>query len=156
MKTFISILLAASVSVGIAQGQRAGDRAAEAAQDTADTVKNVGHSVVRGTKEAVDTAADALTPDRDARRVDVALSEYKIDMPTSLNPGKTAFIVKNAGKKKHNFEIKGNGINQKLRTNLGPNEAKVLHVVLKRETYDVTCPVDFHPMKGMTTQVTVR
>ncbi len=156
MKTFISILLAASVSVGIAQGQRAGDRAAEAAQDTADTVKNVGHSVVRGTKEAVDTAADALTPDRDARRVDVALSEYKIDMPTSLKPGKTAFIVKNAGKKKHNFEIKGNGIDQKFRTNLGSNETKVLHVVLKRGTYDVTCPVDFHPMKGMTTKVAVR
>ena len=35
--------------------------AAEVAQDTADTAKNVGQSVARGTKEAVDTAADALT-----------------------------------------------------------------------------------------------
>jgi len=156
MKTFISILLAASISVGIAQAQRVGERAAEVAQDTADTAKNVRQSVVRGTKEAAETAVDALRPDPDARRVDVTLSEYKIDMPTSLKPGKTAFIVKNAGKKKHNFEIKGNGIDQKLRANLGPNEAKVLHVVLKRGTYDVTCPVDFHPMKGMTAKVTVR
>jgi len=155
MKTFFPIILALAIPISSVQGQGPGERAAGVAQDTADTAKNVGRSIARGTENAVNTVVGALKPDPDARRVNVTLSEYKIDMPTSLRPGKTAFVVKNAGKKKHNFEIKGNGIDRKFVTNLGPNETKVLHVVLQRGTYDVTCPVDFHPMKGMTTKVTV-
>ena len=156
MKLSLSTIIAIVLSLGVVWAEGPVEKAADVAEDTAETAKNVGHKVVKGTKKAVNKAVDAVTPDPDACRVDVTLSEYKIDMPTSLKPGKTAFIVKNAGKKKHNFEIKGNGIDQKLRANLGPNEAKVLHVVLKRGTYDVTCPVDFHPMKGMTAKVTVR
>src|SRR6267143_722082 len=127
MKTLISIILAGAISVGITQAQGVGQKAAAVAQDTADTAKNVGRSVARGTKKAVNTVVDALTPDPDALRVDVTLSEFKIDMPTSLKPGKTAFVAKNAGKKNHNFEIKGNGTDQKFISNLAPNETKVLH-----------------------------
>lgn len=156
MKTLISIVLAAVIPVGIAQAQGVGDRAAAAAQDTADTAKNVERSVARGTEDAANTVVEALTPDRDARRVNVTTSEYAFDMLTTLKPGKTAFIVKNAGKKTHNIEIKGNGIDQKFAHNLRPGQTRVLHVVLKRGTYDVTCPVDFHMMKGMTAKVTVR
>jgi uncharacterized cupredoxin-like copper-binding protein len=156
MKTLISIILAAAISVVIAQAQGVGDRAAAAAQDTADTAKNVGRSVARGTENAANTVVEALTPDRDARRVNVTMSEYKFDMPTTLKPGKTAFIVKNVGRKTHNIEIKGNGIDQKFAHNLRPGQTRVLHVVLRRGTYDVTCPVDFHMMKGMTAKLTVR
>ncbi len=156
MKTFISIILAGAISVGIAQAQSASDRAASAAQDTADTAKTVGRSVARGTEEAVETAAEALSPDPGTHKVKVTMTEYRFNMPTTLKPGKTAFIVKNAGKKKHNIEIKGNGIDQKFANNLGPNETRILHVVLKRGIYDVTCPVDFHMMKGMTAKLTVR
>lgn len=156
MKLFIPIILTIAVSIGTVRAQGPGERAAEVARDTADTAKNVGRSVARGTKKAVHTVVDALTPEPGAHRVNVTLSEYKIDMPTSLRPGRTAFIVRNAGKKKHNFEIKGNGTDQKFINNLAPNETRVLHVQLKRGTYDVTCPMPFHPMKGMTTKVTVR
>jgi uncharacterized cupredoxin-like copper-binding protein len=156
MKTFFSVMFAVTVSTGTVRPEGPIHKAADVAEDTAETAKNVGHSVVKGTKKAVNTVVDALTPDPDARRVDVTLSEYKIDMPTKLKPGKTAFVVKNAGKKKHNFEIKGNGTDQKFISNLAPNQTKVLHVHLKRGTYDVTCPVDLHPMRGMTTKVTVR
>ena len=154
MKTLISIILAGAISVEVAQAQ--GDRAATAAQDTADTAKTVERSVARRTEDAVDTAAEALTPDPKAHKVNVTMTEYRFNMPTTLKPGKTAFIVKNMGKKTHNIEIKGNGIDQKFAKNLGPNETRVLHVVLKRGTYDVTCPVDFHMMKGMTTKLIVR
>jgi len=156
MKIFFAIILAMAVSIGAVRAHGPGERAAEVARDTADTAKNVGRSVARGTKRAVHTVVDALTPEPGARRVHVTLSEYKIDMPTSLKPGKTAFIVKNAGKKKHNFGIKGNGTDQKFINNLAPNETRVLHVQLRRGTYDVTCPMPFHPMKGMATKVTVR
>jgi uncharacterized cupredoxin-like copper-binding protein len=155
MKTISSLILALVLSIGAAWATGPVEKAKDVAEDTAETAGNVAHSVVKGTKKAVNTVVDALTPDPDARRVDVTLSEYKIDMPTSLRPGKTAFVVKNAGRKKHNFEIKGNGTDQKFINNLAPNQTRVLHVHLKRGTYDVTCPVDFHPMKGMTTKVTV-
>ena len=156
MKTLISIILASAISIGIAQAQGIGDRATTAAQDTADTAKTVERSVARGTEDAVDTAAEALTPDPKAHKVNVTMTEYRFNMPTTLKPGKTAFIVKNAGKKTHNIEIKGNGIDQKFAANLRPGQSRVLHVVLRRGTYDVTCPVDFHMMKGMTAKVTVR
>ena len=125
-------------------------------KDTVDTASNVGHAAARHTKEAVETVAEAVTPEPDARRVDVTMTEYKFDMPTELKPGKTAFVVKNAGKKKHNLQIKGAGVDQKFQKNLAPGETRVLHVVLERGTYEVTCPVDFHPQKGMKTTITVK
>src|SRR5205814_1223436 len=141
MKIFISIILAVAVSITAVRAETVAKKAENAAEDTADTAKNVGRSVARGTEKAANTVVEALTPDSDARRVNVTMSEYKFDMPTTLKPGKTAFIVKNAGKKTHNIEIKGNGIDQKFAKNLKSNETRVLHVVLKRGTYDVTCPV---------------
>ena len=156
MKTFFSVIFAVVISIGTARAEGPVQKATDVAEDTAETAKNVGHSVAKGTKKALNTVVEALTPDPDARRVDVTLSEYKIDMPTTLKPGKTAFVVKNAGKKKHNFEVKGNGTDQKFQVNLGSNETKVLHVALKRGTYAVTCPVDLHPQRGMKTTLTVQ
>jgi uncharacterized cupredoxin-like copper-binding protein len=156
MKTFFSIILAVTVSIGTVRAQGPVQKATDVAEDTAETAKNVGHSVAKGTKKAVNTVVDALTPDVDARRVDVTLGEYKIDMPTSLKPGKTAFIVKNAGKHKHNFEVKGNGTDQKFLVDLTPKQTKVLHVNLKRGTYTVYCPVGDNQKKGMETSLTVR
>jgi uncharacterized cupredoxin-like copper-binding protein len=156
MKTFFSIILAVTVSIGTVRAQGPVQKATDVAEDTAETAKNVGHSVAKGTKKAVNTVVDALTPDADARRVDVTLGEYKIDMPTSLKPGKTAFIVKNAGKQKHNFEVKGNGTDQKFLVDLTPKQTKVLHVNLKRGTYTVYCPMGDNQKKGMETSLTVR
>lgn len=156
MKTFFSIILAVTVSIGTVRAQGPVQKATDVAEDTAETAKNVGHSVAKGTKKAVNTVVDALTPDVDARRVDVTLGEYKIDMPTTLKPGKTAFIVKNAGKHKHNFEVKGNGTDQKFLVDLTPKQTKVLHVNLKRGTYTVYCPVGDNQKKGMETSLTVR
>jgi len=156
MKTFFSIILAVTVSIGTVRAQGPVQKATDVAEDTAETAKNVGHSVAKGTKKAVNTVVDALTPDPDARRVDVTLGEDKIDMPTSLKPGKTAFIVKNAGKQKHNFEVRGNGTDQKFLVDLTPKQTKVLHVNLKRGTYTVYCPVGDNQKKGMETSLTVR
>jgi uncharacterized cupredoxin-like copper-binding protein len=156
MKLPLSTIIAVALSLGIVWAEGPVEKAADVAEDAAETAKDVGKKVVKGTKKAVNKVVDAVTPDPDARRVDVTLTEYKIEMPTSLKPGKTAFVVKNTGKKKHNFEVKGNGTDEKFASNIEPGETKVLHVQLERGTYDVTCPVDLHPMKGMTTKVTVR
>ena len=116
-----------------------------------DTAENVVHSTVRGTekaartvahgvKKAADTVEDAFTPDSDARRVDVTITEDRIDMPTQLRPGKTAFVVKNAGKTTQNFEVEGRSVDRKFVAAPNPGQTKVLHVYLKRGTYSVYSP----------------
>ena len=136
MKTFLSIVFAGLISTAVAQ---------------VDTAKNVVHSTVRGTekaartvahgvKKAADTVEDAFTPDSDARRVDVTITEDRIDMPTRLRPGKTAFVVKNAGKTAQNFEVEGQSVDRKFVAAPNPGQTKVLHVYLKRGTYSVYSP----------------
>src|SRR3981189_2486968 len=71
MKTFFSVMFAVTVSTGTVRAEGPIHKAADVAEDTPETAKNVGHSVVKGTKKAVNTVVDALTPDPDARRVDV-------------------------------------------------------------------------------------
>jgi archaellum component FlaG (FlaF/FlaG flagellin family) len=136
MKTFLSIVFAGMVSTAVAQ---------------VDTAENVVHSTVRGTEKAArtvahgvtkaaDTVEDAFTPDSDARRVDVTITEDRIDMPTQLRPGKTAFVVKNAGKSTQNFEVEGRSVDRKFVAAPNPGQTKVLHVYLKRGTYSVYSP----------------
>jgi hypothetical protein len=83
-------------------------------------------------KKAANKVEDALTPDPDARRVDVTLNDGEVNMSSDLEPGKTAFVVKNEGKATTNFEVKGGDIDRKFVTPPGPGETKVLNVTLKR------------------------
>lgn len=88
--------------------------------------------------------------------VNVTLSEYKIDMPTSLPAGPTTFNVTNSGSKKHTFKIEGNGIEEKLKSDLKENESGMLRVDLKPGTYKVVCPVMGHAHKGMALELKVQ
>ena len=155
MKLPLSTIIAVALSFGVVRAEGPVEKATEVAEDAADTAKNVGHKVVKGTKKAVNKVVDAVTPDPDARRVDVTLSNDKIDMPTNLEPGKTAFVVKNAGNEKHNFVVRGKDGTHKFTVALQPNETKVLHVQLKRGTYTAYCPMDGHRKEGMETTLTV-
>ena len=138
MKTLLSLIIVAVVAAATAIAQ-------------VDTARNVVNSTVRGTEKAAktvahgaakaaDTVEDALTPDPDARRVDVTVTDDRIDMPTQLEPGKTAFVVKNAGKSTQNFELKGRKVDRKFVTAPKPGQTKVLHVNLKRGTYTAYAP----------------
>jgi uncharacterized cupredoxin-like copper-binding protein len=93
---------------------------------------------------------------QDGQKINVTMTEYKFDMPATAKPGKTSFVIKNAGKKTHNFKITGEGIDQKLAANPKPGQTETLQVVLKPGTYEITCPVDFHTQKGMKTTLTVK
>jgi hypothetical protein len=84
----------------------------------------------------------------------VTLNEKHIDLPKNLEPGKTAFVVRNAGKVKHNFEVKGEGIEKKFFADLPPDETKVLHVDLKPGTYKVFAQGEHEA--GPTSELTVR
>lgn len=170
-KLYVSLALAAALSVASAVekksektlGERtadtlekAGERAKDAGRAIADGAKDAGRAIADTTKKAADSVVDAVTPDKDAHRVEVTLSEHRIDMPKSLGSGKTAFVVRNSGKEKHNFMIEGEGIDKKFMTSLSPDESRVLHVDLVPGNYKVTCPVKEHEGEGMRPNLTVK
>lgn len=173
MKTFVSLLLALAVSIVVVNGateeeektlgektsetlDKAKEKTKEAGRAVADTTKEVGRAVADTAKKAADAAVDAVTPESDARRVEVKLSENDIDMPKRLKTGKTAFVVYNAGKEKHNFKVEGEGIDKKFILAVGPTETKVLHMDLKSGDYKAFCPMDDHKGKGMKVKLTVK
>jgi hypothetical protein len=137
MKTLVSIVFVGLISTATAQVV---DTARDVAHSTVQGAKKAAHTVAHGAKKAAETVADALTPDADARRVDVTVTDNGIDMPTHLKPGKTAFVVKNGGNSTQNFEVVGSGTDRKFVTAPKPGETRVLHVNLDRGTYTAYSP----------------
>jgi hypothetical protein len=137
MKTILSILFVGLISTA---GAQVVDTAENVAHSAVRGAKNAAKTVAHGAKNAADTVADALTPDTDARRVDVTVTDNGIDMPTHLKPGKTAFVVKNAGKTAQNFQVRGSGVDRKFVAAPKPGETKVLHVNLTSGTYAAYSP----------------
>jgi iron uptake system EfeUOB component EfeO/EfeM len=136
MKTFLSIVFAGLMSTAVAQV----DTAENVARSTVRGTEKAARTVAHGVKKAADTVEDAFTPDTDARRVDVTVTDDRIDMPTQLKPGKTAFVVKNAGRTAQNFEVEGQTVDRKFAAAPKPGQTKVMHVTLKRGTYTVYSP----------------
>ena len=130
MKMFFVMMLVAGLVSG-ASGQPL-DTAENVAKKTAEKTKEAAQTVAHGVKKAANKVEDALTPDPDARRVDVTVNDGEVNMSSDLEPGKTAFVVKNEGKTTTNFQITGGNIDRKFVTPPGPGETKVLHVTLKR------------------------
>jgi hypothetical protein len=87
--------------------------------------------------------------------IEVGLTEYQINMPTSIPAGPTTFRVTNNGTAGHNFEIEGQGIDQALEADLQPGETAEMQVDLVAGTYDVYCPVGDHRGMGMQLELTV-
>jgi hypothetical protein len=154
MKTFFVMTIVAGLVSGAA-GQPL-DTAKNIANSTAEKTKEAAKTVGQGVKKAAHKVGDALTPDPDARRVDVTVNDGEVNMSSDLEPGKTAFVVKNEGKTTTNFEITRGDISRKFDAPPGPGETKVLHVTLKSgKTYTVysTNPDDGKRTKKMTVNV---
>jgi uncharacterized cupredoxin-like copper-binding protein len=98
----------------------------------------------------------AAAPDADAHKVEVRLIEHQIEMPKQIAPGKTAFVITNAGQKEHSFAIEGTGVNEKLSGTLEGGQSKTLELELKPGTYRVYCPVGEHAMRGMERNLVVK
>jgi hypothetical protein len=87
--------------------------------------------------------------------VEVKLTEFVIEMPTTVPPGPVTFSVTNAGTMEHNFEVEGQGLEKKFDTPLKPGETRSLRVDLPAGTYKVYCPVDDHRKRSMQLELTV-
>jgi uncharacterized cupredoxin-like copper-binding protein len=105
---------------------------------------------------SADTKTAATVPDSAKGSVEVKLTEYQIEMPTSVDAGATTFNVTNTGKDTHGFEIEGNGIEKTLKPRLKKGESGSLQVDLKPGTYKVYCPVLGHKKRGMLLDLTVK
>src|SRR5262249_11393166 len=88
---------------------------------------------------------------QEGQKINVTMTEYHFNMPATAKAGKTTFVIKNAGRKEHAFEIKGQSIDQKLSPNPKPGQTGTLQVDLKPGTYEINCPLPFHTMRGMKT-----
>jgi hypothetical protein len=64
----------------------------------------------------------ASTDPQNPQPIVVALTEWKIEMPTSLPAGPTTFKITNDGKGAHNLKIQGQGVEKSLSKN--PSRAK--------------------------------
>lgn len=117
-----------------------GEKTKEVFKAAEDKTIAAGKAVVNGTKKATNAAIEAVTPDSDAHKVDVTINDSDISLPKTVGAGKTAFLVKNTGKEKHNFHIQGKGVDEKFFMDIAANDSKVMHVQLKPGTYQVTCP----------------
>jgi hypothetical protein len=74
----------------------------------------------------------------DAPTAEVGLTEYQIEMPTSLSAGAQVFRVTNNGASEHNFEVEGQGIEEQFETNLSPGETQTMQLDLAPGTYWAT------------------
>ena len=114
-----------------------------------------------GTPEAATEAAQAAaaTPAAasEPQLVDVSVTEFAIDMPTTLPAGKVRFNVTNNGAVPHSFVLEGEGISKRLANNVPPGGSAKLNADLKPGTYTVYCPVGegAHRAKGMEVTLTV-
>ena len=128
--------------------------AAVGCEPSRETRENIVHTPEIATATATGTTTTA--GQTASAPIQVTLSEYAIEMPSTLPPGPTRFEIRNAGQLPHNFEIEGEGIEQMLAEDLAAGASSVLEVDLQPGTYRVYCPVGTHDEEhGMTTQLTV-
>jgi hypothetical protein len=137
MKMLLSVFIGIALAVVVGRAEGPIDTASNVAKGAVDTAANVGHKVVRGTKRVVHRIADVFEPEPDAHRVDVTLSDDKIDMPAKVHPGKTAFVVHNTGKQTHGFQVESDAGAYEFEHDVKPGQTKVLHVSLTRGSYSV-------------------
>jgi hypothetical protein len=87
--------------------------------------------------------------------VEVRLTEFAIEMPPTVPIGPVTFSVTNAGTTEHNFEVEGQGLEERFDVHLKPGETKNLQVDLPAGTYVVYCPVEDHKARGMQLELKV-
>ena len=170
MKNFLTAVVAWSCCFVVAQAEEktVSEKSAEVWDETkkktkevskavVETTKETSAAVVKKTKETVKAIEHSIdTPDADARKVQVTITDEGVQMPRSLRAGKTAFIVANTGKQKHNFEIEGENLDKSFWFAIAPKDSKTMQVDLKPGTYEAHCSVDEHAGKEARVKLAVK
>jgi uncharacterized cupredoxin-like copper-binding protein len=107
-----------------------------------------------GGGEYFDGESEPVAPATGTAAVEVRLHGRTIEIPSSLPPGETTFLITNTGEHEHGFEVEGNGIERAIES-LPPGETAELTVDLQAGSYTVYCPVGNHREEGMVTTLRV-
>lgn len=125
-----------------------------------------GELTVAETRElaAIATPSEEITPlpeptptAEPVQVVDVAVTEWLIDMPAEVRAGQINIVVTNAGTESHGLVIEGQGLLFELPQPLEPGKSTILPVNLPAGEYVVYCPVGEgeHRAEGMEGALTV-
>lgn len=140
-----------------AEEKTVAEKSAEVWDQTKKTTKEVSKTVAKKTKETVKAIEHKIdSPDPDARKIEVRITDRGVQMPASLRPGKTAFIVTNGGKERHNFEIEGEHLDKSFWFAIAPKDSKTMQVDLKPGTYEAHCSVNEHANKEARVKLVVK
>ena len=158
-KIFFTAVLACSFCFTLAQAEEktVSEKSAEVWDKTKKKTKEITTTVAKKTKETVKAIEHKIdTPDPDARKVQVKVTDAGVQMPRNLPAGKTAFIVANTGKQKHNFEIEGEHLDKSFWFGIAPKDSKTMQVELKPGSYEAHCNVDEHASKEARVKLVVK
>jgi len=146
----------------VAGATPADDAAGAAAEDVAATAtaEAAAEAAAEATAEAdaeatAEAGATATALAERTEVVDVSLTEFAIDLPTTLPAGRVLFDITNDGAVAHSFVIAGEGIEEGLGERLQSGESVSLAVELAPGTYQIYCPVGNHADQGMFLEITV-
>jgi uncharacterized cupredoxin-like copper-binding protein len=118
--------------------------------------REAAHTTTPAGEPPVPAASGTDVPIGDAGgEIHVSLVDHRIEMPATVTAGNNIFHVMNQGAERHNFEIEGNGIEEKLPQDLEAGQTGVLRINLPPGQYRVYCPVGDHAERGMDRQLTV-
>ena len=96
--------------------------------------------------------ANPTTGQAASQQVSVSEGEWYMKLnPDTVKPGSVQFNIKNEGTITHSFEIKGQGIDQRIPKDLSPGDSIMMTVTLKPGAYETYCPIDGHADHGMRT-----
>jgi hypothetical protein len=153
-----ALLLALALLFVRCPGGRGEDESQNAPHQTSTTRNSVATDHTTRMNPAIPpgTAPGQQVPVAEPPPIDVQLTEYAIQMPDTLPAGEATLKISNAGKSNHNFAIEGNGVAQKLTSDLTRGDSATLSIDLKPGTYTVYCPVEGHRGKGMERTVMVK
>ena len=139
IKTILTILAAGLLFLAAPARTSAGERASRSRARAAEAMAPMA----------------AGDPSSLEQRVEVRLTEYKIEMPLQLSPGRTLFRVTNAGAMFHRFEIEGRGMEKEIEPGVDAGQTKTLKLDLQTGAYEVYCPVHGHKKAGMSLSLQV-
>lgn len=158
-KKLFMALVACSFCCALAQAEEktVAEKSGEVWDKTKKKTKEISKTVAKKTKETVKSIEHKIdTPDPDARKVEVTITDKGVQMPASLRAGKTAFIVTNSGKERHNFEIEGDQLDKSFWFGIASKDRKTMQVDLKPGTYEAHCSVTGHENKEAKVKLVVK
>ena len=92
----------------------------------------------------------------DAHQIKVTVTADGIQIPKSIDGGKTAFLVRNASQEKLTLSARGPEAKENFELTLPAGETRIVQVELRPGVYQTSCVIKGHEEKQVAVNLTVR